>query len=163
MIRRLVPFLLVLGFLACAPPPPVEPLYPPQSLLTEPAGDLPGLCKANAGAFKPECAALIPYEPRPPIVRPQPVEMAAPKLPLPFRTMRISGTVVLDIVVDESGRVCDARVQRRHVSTTSMRAFDELLQDALLRSRFRPATFGEVPVAVIHRITVELAALRPSF
>lgn len=154
MTRRLVPFLLALGLLACSPIPSVEPRHPPQSRLTETAGDLPGLCKANVRAFQPECAALLPYELQPPIVPPQPVKIASPVFPLAFRTMRIVGTMILDVVVDESGRVCDARVQRGHVSTTLLRMFDEPVREALLKSRFRPATFGEVPVAVVHRVTV---------
>jgi len=155
MIRRLIPFLFVLGLLACSPPPAVEPRFPPRSLLSEPFHP-PDLCKAIVDAFAPECAALIPYEPRPPIVRPQLVEMAEPKLPTPLRFAKLTGTAVLDIIVDESGRVCDARVQRGHISTTSWSSWDKLLQEALIRSRFRPATFGGVPIAVIERVTVRL-------
>ncbi|HZN58052.1 MAG TPA: TonB family protein [Planctomycetota bacterium] len=156
MTRRLAISLLVLGVLACTRLPQVEPRHPPVSLLDEPAEELPGLCKANVRAFQPECAALIPYELQPPIVPPRPVKMMAPKLSLAFRTMRITGTAIVDVVIDESGRVCDARVQRGHVSTTAMRAFDESVREALLESRFRPATFGEVPVAVVYRVTYRL-------
>ena len=157
MIHRLCLPLLVLGVLACAQPPPVEPRHPAASLLTESAGALPGPNAADARGFRPECNALIPYKLQPPIIPPSAVEMVSPKFgPFARRTMRVTGAVILELIIDESGRVCDARVLKGLHSTMPPQAFDEPIREALLTSRFRPATFGEVPVAVIYRLTVKV-------
>ncbi|HEX5715707.1 MAG TPA: energy transducer TonB [Thermoanaerobaculia bacterium] len=156
MIHRLCLPLLVLGVLACTRLPQVEPRHPPVSLLDEPA-ELRGLCKANVRAFQPECAALIPYKLQPPIV--PPVNMVSPKFgPFALGSMRVTGTAILELIIDESGRVCDARVLKGLHSTMPPQAFDEPIREALLKSRFRPATFGEVPVAVavIYTVKVEI-------
>ena|SRR5687768_14738357 len=126
-------------------------------MLTELEGALPGPNAADARGFQPECTALVPYKLQPPIVPPKGVEMVSPKFSsFALRTMRITGTVILETVIDESGRVCDARVLKGLHSTMPPQAFNEPIREALLKSRFRPATFGEVPVAVIYRLTVKI-------
>lgn len=156
MIHRLALPLLILGALACARPPQVEPRHPPASLLSE-DWKMPGPVRADARGFRPECAALVPYTVQPPIVQPRAVEVVAPTLdPLARRTMRIKGTIILEAVLDESGRVCGARLLKRLGPTLPPQLFDEPVREALLRSRFEPATFGNVPVAVVFRFTVRL-------
>ena len=156
MIHRLALPLLLRGALGCARPPQVEPRHPPASLLSE-AWEVPGPVRADVRGFRPECAALIPYTVQPPIVQPKAVEMVLPTLdPWARRTMRLTGTVILEAVLDESGRVCDARLLKRLIPTLPPQRFDEPIREALLRSRFEPATFGNVPVAVVVRFTVRL-------
>ena len=158
MIHRLALLLLIIpGALACARPPQVEPRHPPASLLSEAHWKVPGPVRADVRGFRPECAALVPYTWQPPIVQPKAVELVAPTLdPGARRMMRITGMVILEAVLDESGRVCDARVLKKLHPTLPPQRFDEPIREALLRSRFEPATFGNVPVAVVFRFTVRL-------
>jgi TonB family protein len=153
MIHRRNLLLLVLGVLACAQLPPVEPRHPPTSLLTESKVELPGPDTADARGFRPECTALIPYKLQPPIVPPKAVDMVAPKFGPRALRMRLTGQVVLEAVIDESGRVCDARVLKG-LRPLPPQMFEEPVREALLKSRFRPATFGEVPIAVVYLHTV---------
>ena len=156
MIHRLALPLLILGALGCARPPQVEPRHPPASLLSEARWKVAGPVRADVRGFRPECAALIPCTVQPPIVQPKAVEMVAPTLDPWARRMRLTGTVVLEAVLDESGRVCDASVLKKLHPTLPPQRFDEPIREALLRSRFEPATFGNVPVAVVFRFTVRL-------
>lgn len=156
MIHRLALPLLILGALGCVPPPQVEPRHPPASLLSEARWKVPGPVRADVRGFRPECAALVPYTVQPPIIQPRAVETVLPKLSLSARRMCLKGTVILEAVLDESGRVCDARFLKRLHPTLPPQRFDEPIREALLRSRFEPATFGNVPVAVVFRFTVRL-------
>lgn len=112
--------------------------------------------KADTRGFRPECAALIPYKVEPPIVPPKAVEIASPKFgPLARRTMRIQGLMILDALIDDEGRVCDARILKGILSGNPQ-LFDEPIRESILKSRFQPATFGGVPVAVVYRLTVKV-------
>ncbi|MEA2562912.1 MAG: hypothetical protein QOH06_4416 [Acidobacteriota bacterium] len=154
MIHRTAVSLLLLGLLGCPDPPAVEPLrmpHPPQP------PELPGPGRADARGFRPECTALIPYKLQPPIVPPKAVELVSPNFgPFARRTMRMTGTVILEAVIDESGHTCDVRVLKGLHSAVPPQAFAEPIREALLKSRFRPATFGEVPIAVVYRLTVKI-------
>ena len=156
MIHRLALSLLILGALGCAIPPRVEPLLPPASLLSETRWKVPGPVRADVRGFRYECAALIPYTVQPPIVQPKAVEMVRPKLDPLARRICVKGTVILEAVVDESGRVCDARFLKRLTPMLPPQRFDEPIREALLRSRFEPATFGDIPVATVFLYTVRL-------
>ena len=67
----------------------------------------------------------------------------------PARQIRYQGTVVLWMVVDESGGVRDVRVQRALGA-----GLDDKAVDAVRRWRFDPATLNGNPVAV--QINVEV-------
>lgn len=156
MIHRLALPLLILGALGCARPPQVEPRHPPASLLSEARWKEPGPVRADVRGFRPECAALIPYTVQPPIVQSKAVEMVRPKFGPLARRMCVKGTVILEAVVDESGRVCDARLLKGFAPALSPQRFNEPIREALLSSRFEPATFGDVPVAVVFLFSVRL-------
>jgi hypothetical protein len=149
MTHRLALPLLVLGALGCAQPPQVEPRHPPVSLLSE-AHWVPGPIRADARGFQPDCAALVPYKWQPPIIRPKADHWVMPEL----GHMRIQFVLDLEALIDDTGHVCDARLLKRMHPAT--RRIDEGVRDAILKSRFQPATFGNVPVAVVLRIRVKL-------
>ena len=156
MIHRLALLLFTLGALGCATPAQVEPRHPPASLLSEARWKVPGPVRADVRGFRPECAALIPYTVQPPIVKPRAVEMVRPKLDHLARRICVKGAVILEAVVDESGRVCDARLLKGFAPMLPPERFDEPIREALLSSRFEPATFGDIPVAAVFLYTVRL-------
>lgn len=102
----------------------------------------------------------IPPQPEPP--RPQPGPVRAAQLPeLPrktvdvhpvypdiARTARIEGTVVLEAVLDTTGRVTQLKVLR------SVPLLDQAALDAVRQWRYTPSTFAGRPVSVLMTITV---------
>jgi hypothetical protein len=143
--RRALP-LLALGVLACARPPQVEPRHPPASLFSE-EWKMPGPIRADARGFRPECAALVPYEVKPPIIRPKADLLVLPKLP----RLHVEGVMSVEALIDETGHVCDARLLKRIAPLS--RWLDEPIRNSVLQARFQPATFGNVPVPVVYLIT----------
>ena len=91
----------------------------------------------------------------PEVVRPQCLDCPpAPYSPVAER-LQIEGDVLLALVVDEDGRVSDAKV---------LRSDDKVLEDPALRGvrkwRYRPATKLGVPGQVHIEVTVKFR-LRP--
>lgn len=81
-------------------------------------------------------------EPSPPdpnaVVLPRVVFRTDPVIPT---DVRIHGTVVLDVVLSQSGQIQDARVRRRFTPD-----FDKACIDAVRQWRFQPATQKGIPV-----------------
>lgn len=67
------------------------------------------------------------------------------------RRQRISGTVIVQALVDTEGRVRDTRVSR------SIPALDAAAVTAVWKWRFKPATFGGEPVAVWVAVPVKFS------
>lgn len=70
------------------------------------------------------------------------VRMAMPEYPREARRLGKEGTVLLRISLDAAGEVSAVDVLE-----TPGHGLDEAARQAVLRSRFRPATAGGVPVA----------------
>lgn len=83
---------------------------------------------------------------------PTPTRKVDPQHPLVAMQARVSGTVVLEVLVDERGNVADARVAR------SIPLLDQAALDAVKQWQFRPALLkGEaVPVIVQIEMTFTL-------
>ncbi|MBZ5567573.1 MAG: energy transducer TonB [Acidobacteriia bacterium] len=90
-----------------------------------------------------------PYKVEGGVTPPHPKKMPDPSYAEPARQIRYQGTVVLWMVVDESGGVRDVRVQRALGA-----GLDDKAVDAVRRWRFDPATLNGNPVAV--QINVEV-------
>lgn len=73
---------------------------------------------------------------------------ARPAYPESARAARIAGTVVLEAVIDKSGRIDDVRVLR------SVPLLDQAAVDAVRQWRYTPSTLRGQPVAVLVTITV---------
>lgn len=71
------------------------------------------------------------------------------------RAARLQGTVVLDAVIETSGRVTDVNVLRGMPLGLS-----EAAVEAVSQWRFRPATLNGEPVAVIYTLTVHFELRR---
>ena len=72
-----------------------------------------------------------------------------PKYPTNAQLARIEGTVVLDAVIDATGRVTDVRVIR------SIRLLDQAAIDAVRAWRFTPTLLNGNPVPILLTVTVQ--------
>lgn len=74
-------------------------------------------------------------------VKPRPVRTPAPEYPNSLRNDKIEGLVVVEIAIDENGRVTDAKVVKSNQSRLEPYAVK-----AVKKWVFKPATKNEVPV-----------------
>lgn len=109
-----------------APPPPAKPRRPPRPPLQE----MPVVIGGN-------------------VVPPELVHGPQPRCPSSARRARLSGVVILEVVVDRDGRVADSRVLREPGLGTG-----EAALTVVDSWRFRPATLDGRPVAVFLTVTV---------
>lgn len=78
-----------------------------------------------------------------------------PRYPLHAQLARIEGVVVLDAVIDPTGRVTDVRVTR------SVQALDQAAIEAVRQWRFTPTLLNGEPVSILLTVTVRFT-LGPS-
>ena len=113
----------------------------------------------------PGVGVIVPDVPRaidtPPAVKP-PATVRAADLPQPprkivdarpaypdvARTARVQGTVVIEAIIDRTGRVDEVRVVR------SVPLLDQAALDAVRQWRYTPSTLRGQPVAVLITITI---------
>jgi TonB family protein len=117
-------------------PPPPAPREPPETAPAEPEvsrGDLVG--------------------PGPGVV--EPVLLSPPRIAYPpmARQQKISGRVVILVLVNEQGGVADARVQK---GIGGRSGIDTVVLDAVRRSRFRAATKNGIPVKMWRPVVVDV-------
>jgi protein TonB len=79
---------------------------------------------------------------------PQKIAHVAPRYPVIAREGRVEGTVILEAIIDTSGRVESARVLR------SIALLDDAALDAVRQWRFTPARLNDRPVPVVMTVTV---------
>jgi len=150
--------------LGVAPMPSPTPALPGDTMIIaagDPHGDVHGHPHATSPAIEPvltppePIAAPPPPPPAPPPPAPVQVEPSAPRGPVPLRLLSrrpqeveivkatypddarlagIEGVVVLSLLLDEAGRVREARVKRKLGY-----GLDDAARKALLGSRFTPA------------------------
>jgi len=89
----------------------------------------------------PVRVALLPEPPRK-------IADARPIYPDIARTNRVEGTVVLEAVLDPTGRVTQLRVVR------SIPLLDQAALDAVKQWRYTPSTYGGKPVSVLMTVTI---------
>jgi len=85
----------------------------------------------------------------------EPELVAPPKIVYPAiaREQRVSGKVIVLVLVDETGSVADARVQQG-IPTRS--GVNEAVLDGVRKARFRPATKYGVPVKMWRTVIVDV-------
>lgn len=89
----------------------------------------------------------------PGVVPPQIESFAKPRYPEIARRLNREGTVIVRMLVDETGQVVEAKLLK-----TVLAAFDTAVLRAAKRARFKPATKDGVPVKMWHNIEVRLQA-----
>jgi periplasmic protein TonB len=86
---------------------------------------------------------------------PRKIVNVAPRYPIPAQLAHIEGVVVLDAVIDTTGRVTDVRV------THSIQLLDQAAIDAVRQWRFTPTLLNGEPVSILLTVTVRFT-LGPS-
>ncbi len=89
------------------------------------------------------------------MTKPVPISQPTPRYPTTARAARHEGTVVLEAVIDERGRVSDVQVLRGIGL-----GCDEAAVEAVERWRFHPATLQGRPIAVLYTLTVHFKIAR---
>jgi len=79
------------------------------------------------------------------------VSVDKPEYPPMARRMKVEGTVVLSLLVDENGRVIDVRIEQ---GVSLNVGINEAALKAARSARFRPATKEGVRVKVWHQLTI---------
>ncbi len=139
---------------------------PPPAATPAPATALPPAAapKTDAGApAKPPVTQAPPPPPRPQtkegdLVQPGPgvsvpvlVSIDKPEYPPIARRMKVEGTVVLSLLVDENGRVLEVRLERGVQQNVGI---NEAAQAAARSAKFRPATKDGVRVKIWYQLTI---------
>ena len=93
----------------------------------------------------------IRIEDNPAVTRPVVVKSVKPEHPLAAMQARVEGAVVLDALVDEQGRVADARVIK------SIPLLDQAALDAARQWEFKPAMLNGEPVPIVIRLELNFA------
>jgi protein TonB len=114
-----------------------------------------------APAPQPAAAAEAPAAPRvregdlvtfgPGVTAPVLVSVDKPSYPPMARRMKVEGTVLVGVLVDENGRVVDVRLEsgvRQNVG------LNEAAIETARSARFKPATKGGVRVKTWYRLTI---------
>jgi len=117
-----------------------------------------------AAPIRPAPAAAVAVTPKAPTVRegdlvqegpgvepPVLVSVSKPEYPPIARRMRAEGTVVLSLLVDETGRVLDVRIESGVSSNVGL---NEAAVAAAHTAKFRPAMKDGVRVKTWHRLTI---------
>ena len=144
-----------------APPPPEPTLVPtvpptavpvPTAAPTEPPPPVEVPKPAPAPAREPETQRGDLVGPGPGVV--EPALVAPPRVVYPAiaRQQRIEGRVVVLVLVDESGKATEARLQQG----LSQAAVNEAVVTAVRTAHFRPATKNGVPVKMWRPVIVEV-------
>ena len=131
------------------PPPPFIP--PPEVNIQMPIQQAPTISVAPSPT-PPAPVAIAP--PPPPVaeVRTAAVVQAAscekPEYPAAARRANETGTVRLQMLIDESGKVVDSKIER----SSGSRRLDEAARGALELCRFKPATVNGKPTRAWARL-----------
>ncbi len=113
-----------------------------------PARPLADLADTLAPPVRPAVPAAGPIRLHQGVAAPVPLSNPPPAYPSIARTARVEGTVILDVVIDETGRVASARVLR------SVPLLDQAAVDAITGWQYEPARLNGVPIAISMTVTV---------
>lgn len=131
------------GSKASAEPKPAGPAPAVRPLPTEP----PIAFRSPA----PDCANVRPIRVGGGVQRPEILRRVEPVYPSDVRRMRIEGIGLLELVINEQGRVCTVQILRGLSP-----AIDQAMAGAVRQWTFRPARLRGRPVAVAYVITIHL-------
>lgn len=134
---------------------PEPPAYAPPAI----PGAIPGISTSGSGLGTSIGEPAAPPPPEPPKqkgpvrvadlpVPPRKITDARPIYPEIARQARREGTVVMEAVLDTSGRVTQLRVIQ------SVALLDQAAMDAVRQWRYTPTTLGGHPVSVLMTITI---------
>ncbi len=84
------------------------------------------------------------------VSRPERIKYVRPKYTETARRARISGVVIVELVIDRKGNVVGARVLK-----PLPMGLDQSAIDAVLQWKYKPAMFKGQPVAVYYTVPVE--------
>jgi TonB family protein len=117
--------------------------------------DLPGNGLAVEPPPPPPPASREPIRLHAGMQAPRKIVNVPPRYPTHAQLAHIEGVVVLDAVIDATGRVTDVRVMR------SLQALDQAAIDAVRQWRFTPTLLNGEPVSILLTVTVRFT-LGPS-
>lgn len=139
-----------------------EPPPPQQKLTPQPAPDTNS--SSNASAATPAGASSSTPTDTPPTTPPRPisggvlngraVSLPAPQYPPSAKSQRASGTVTVEVLLDEEGKVVEARAVEGHP------ALRQSAVEAARRARFSPTILSGRPVKVMGVITYRFSLSR---
>jgi periplasmic protein TonB len=89
------------------------------------------------------------------ITRPEILHKVNPRYTEPARRAGVQGTVIIEAIIDEKGRVTDQRILR-----SLPMGLDKAAMDAVQQWRFSPAMRGDSPVKVYFVLTVNFTIQR---
>jgi protein TonB len=131
------------------PPPPFIP--PPEVNIQMPMQQPPTISVAPSPT-PPAPVAIVPVPAPVQEVRTAPVVQAAscdkPEYPPAARRANETGTVRLQMLIDENGKVVDSKIER----SSGSRRLDEAARSGLELCRFRPATVNGKPTRAWARL-----------
>jgi TonB family protein len=139
-------------------PPPAQREAPAEAVAanevpTPAPREVPPAPARAAAPEEPEVARGDLVGPGPGVV--EPTLLAPPRIAYPVmaRQQKISGQVVVLVLVNENGTVTDARVQKGIGGRTGI---DQVVLDAVRGSRFRAATKKGIPVKMWRTVVVDV-------
>jgi TonB family protein len=127
------------------PAPPTQPATEPAPIETEPAP------APEPAAPQPTVKAGDLVQPGPGVRIPVLVSIDKPEYPPLARRMKVEGTVVLSLLVDERGRVLEVKLERGVQLNVGI---NEAAIAAARSAKFRPATKEGVPVKIWYQLTI---------
>jgi TonB family protein len=141
------------------PPEPTEVAVEPSPVPLEPTeavasrDNAPPPSREPAPAAEPEVSRGDLVGPGPGVV--EPVLVSPPRVSYPAiaRQQRVSGRVVVLVLVTEDGKVAEARIQK---GIGGRSGIDGVVLDAVRSSRFRPATKKGIPVKMWRTVVVDV-------
>jgi TonB family protein len=128
----------------------LEPDFPRKIALLKQADALQGVPPMTP-AFEADLLRLTPQRIGGPIPAPKKIVNAAPVYPAIAQSARVQGTIVIETIVDDAGRVAAARVLR------SIPLLDEAAVATVRRWQFEPTRVDGRAVAIVMRVTVAFA------
>ena len=99
----------------------------------------------------PISAQLAPYRVGGPIRPPAKIKNVAPVYPEPARNARVQGVVILEITLDGTGHVSEAKILR------SIPLLDQAALDAVRQWEYEPVLLNGAPVPIIMTATVNFS------
>ncbi|HEY0780964.1 MAG TPA: TonB family protein, partial [Thermoanaerobaculia bacterium] len=99
----------------------------------------------------PPAAAAPPESGGGAVIPPKLVNYPSPEYPPLARRLGVQGTVIVSVLVDESGRVAEARIVE---PVKQQVGINEAALSAARAARFRPATKGDVPTKMWTRLKI---------
>jgi TonB family protein len=137
---------------APAPQPEPEPVAPaPAPVVEQRPAPAPVTPPAPAPAPRPTVKEGDLVQPGPGVRPPVLVSFNKPEYPPIARRMKVEGTVVLALLVDESGKVLDVRLERGVQQNVGI---NEAATSAGRSAKFNPATKDGVRVKMWYQLTI---------